>query len=152
MERLKNNYFVLVRLFLMVTFSIYGITEGTRESGVSAWILLLASLYIAVMAFGELVPEKYRFVCVLLGIVVFAVMMLLGEKSFILLGFFSAYELLALFKDLNPKLYFVPIAGIFIPSPIPLLTMLIATSMTAPSELMIIPAVKSPLSFIVAPE
>ncbi|MBR4818602.1 MAG: hypothetical protein IKZ74_00940, partial [Clostridiales bacterium] len=95
----------------------------------SAWILLLASLYIAVMAFGELVPEKYRFVCVLLGIVVFAVMMLLGEKSFILLGFFSAYELLALFKDLNPKLYFVPIAGIFIPSPIPLLTMLIATSM-----------------------
>ena len=129
MERLKNNYFVLVRLFLMVTFSIYGITEGTRESGVSAWILLLASLYIAVMAFGELVPEKYRFVCVLLGIVVFAVMMLLGEKSFILLGFFSAYELLALFKDLNPKLYFVPIAGIFIPSPIPLLTMLIATSM-----------------------
>ena len=127
MERLKNNYFVLVRLFLMVTFSIYGITEKTRESGVSAWILLLASLFIAVMAFGELLPEKYRFISVLLGIVVFAALMFLGEKSFILLGFFSAYELLSLFKNLNPKLYFLPIAGIFIPSPVPILTVLVAT-------------------------
>ena len=127
MERLKNNYFVLVRLFLMVTFSIYGITEKTRESGVSAWILLLASLFIAVMAFGELLPEKYRFISVLLGIGVFAALMFLGEKSFILLGFFSAYELLSLFKNLNPKLYFLPIAGIFIPSPVPILTVLVAT-------------------------
>ena len=127
MEHLKNNYFVLVRLFLMVTFSIYGITEKSRESGVSAWILLLASLFIAVMAFGELLPEEFRFVSVLLGIGVFAVMMALGEKNFILLGFFSAYELLSLFKNLNPKLYFLPIAGIFIPSSVPLLTVLVST-------------------------
>ena len=129
MERLKNNYFVLVRLFLMVTFSIYGITEKTRESGVPAWVLLLASLFIAVMAFGELAPQKYRFIFVLLGIAVFGVLMYLGEKSFILLGFFLAYEILSLFKNLNPKVYFLPIAGIFIPSPVPLLTVLVATVM-----------------------
>ena len=129
MERLKNNYFVLVRLFLMVTFSLYGITEKTRESGVSAWVLLLASLYIAIMAFGELVPQKYRFIFVLLGIAIFGVLMFMGERSFILLGFFSVYELLSLIQNLNPKLYFVPIAGIFIPSPLPLLTVLVATVM-----------------------
>ena len=45
-EFLKETYFTIVRIILVITFSIYGvlgINEGTRKTGVSIEILLLVS-------------------------------------------------------------------------------------------------------------
>ena len=107
---------MLVRIVLMITFSAYGVFERTNESGVSAWMLLLVSLFIAVMCFSMVFKEKTRLVCILLGMALFLALMILGERSFILLGIYALYELLSMFTTLDVRVYLLPILGVFFPS------------------------------------
>ena len=97
MERLKNHYFVLVRLFLMVTFCAYGFVERPENTQVSAWVLFLMAMYLASMCIFEIVPRKYRFILLIMASGFFSALMALGETGFMLLGFVIVYDFLSLF-------------------------------------------------------
>ena len=131
MERLKNHYFVLVRIFLMVACGAYGFVERPEDAQVSAWVLLLVAMYLASMCFFEIVPKKYRFLPLLLAAAFFAVLMALGETGFMLLGFITVYDFLSLFESLDAKIYLIPVAGFLLPGPINIVTRLIAISLTS---------------------
>ena len=63
-EFLKDNYFTLVRIILMIKFSLYGIMfmgDIMTRTGVSVQVLLLVSFYITVTALKELVEKSWRF-------------------------------------------------------------------------------------------
>lgn len=125
MERLKNHYFVLVRLALLLSFCTYGYLVRLDGTEVSVQVLLLVSLYMASMALGEVFPKKYKVFFLIGGAALFAGLMLLGETSFILLGYLTVYEFLSLIEGLDVKIYFLPILGIFVPSPLHPMTQLI---------------------------
>ncbi|MBP5417825.1 MAG: hypothetical protein J6Y58_09940 [Clostridiales bacterium] len=131
MERLKNHYFVLVRLFLMVTFGAYGYVERADGSQVSAWVLLLVAMYLAAMALFEIVPKKYKFICLLFAAGFFAALMVIGETGFMLLGFIIVYDFLSLCENLGARIYLIPIVGFLLPGPVNIVTRLIAVSLTA---------------------
>lgn len=131
MERLKNHYFVLVRIFLMVTFGAYGFVERQDDAQVTAWVLLLVAMYLASMCFFELVPRKLKFIFLAVAACIFTALMVLGESGFMLLGYIIVYDLLSLFESLEARIYLIPVAGFVLPGPINIVTSLIAISLTA---------------------
>ena len=131
LKQLKSHYFVLVRIFLMITFGAYGFVEREKGAQVSAWVLLLVAMYLASMCFFELVPKKYKFLFLILAAGFFAVLMFLGESGFMLLGCIIVYDFLSLFESLGARVYLFPIIGFLIPGPINMVTRLIALSLTA---------------------
>ena len=131
LERLKNHYFVLVRLFLMVTFCAYGFVERPENTQVSAWVLFLMAMYLASMCIFEIVPRKYRFILLIMASGFFSALMALGETGFMLLGFVIVYDFLSLFESLDAKIYLIPVVGFLLPGPINIVTRLIAVSLTA---------------------
>ena len=131
MERLKNHYFVLVRIFLMVAFGAYGFVERPKDGPMTAWTLLLAAMYLASMAIFEIVPKKYKFVCIAVSAGFFAALMVLHETGFMLLGFVVVYDFLSLFERLDARIYLLPVVGFVLPGQVNIVTRLIAVSLTA---------------------
>ena len=132
-EYLKENYFTIVRIILVITFCIYGVVGIFDESsgtGVSLTILLLVSLFIACMAIKETVSEGKKLVFLIMAVILFAALMTVGGSSFILLGYLLAYELLA-FINAKPIWYLIPFAGVFIDTSVGVLNQFIAVVLLA---------------------
>ena len=55
-ERVRDNYFLVVRIALLVALSVYGVMNLLESTGVSFRVLLLVSFYIGIMAVKELIP------------------------------------------------------------------------------------------------
>ena len=49
-ENIRDKNFLLIKLTLLIVFSVYGIMNAVHETGVSVKILLLVSLYIGCLA------------------------------------------------------------------------------------------------------
>ena len=131
---------------MIAGFSVCGFVEiEDYETGVSVLILLLVSFFIAAMslmmlnevtlgtvsqATKSILKNKniQNFCLLLVGGGLFAVLIMLGGKGFILLGFYLIYEALSLFKA-PLFVYFLPLLLAFIPSPVGLLTQLLIISM-----------------------
>ncbi|MBR5348881.1 MAG: hypothetical protein IK125_06575 [Lachnospiraceae bacterium] len=126
-ERLRDNFFIVVRIVIMLVFSLYGFFE--TSTGVSPLILLLVALYFCMMALKELTSDK-RFKILLLGLgaVVFIGILVFGGNAYILMGLYLIYEALALFKA-TLFVYFMPLLLAFVPTPIGFLTQLLVASM-----------------------
>ncbi len=98
----KEKYFTVVRVILMLLFSIYGLFEKT---GVSVMILLLVLLYITVMSLKELTQEKHiRIILMGMAILFWIFLMIYGGSGFILMGVYLWFEFLYLLKA-RPALY-----------------------------------------------
>ncbi len=107
---------------LMVLFCIYGLagsTDDLNDTGVSVKILLLVSLFICLTAVREMM-DRFKIVWLLLGTGVFAFLVAVGGGSFILLGYFLAYEYL---MTLGARLvfYLLPLAAGLIDTPVGIL-------------------------------
>ena len=86
-ERLKNNYFLIVRIIMIAGFSVCGFVEiEDYETGVSVLILLLVSFYIGVMATKELFHGWPKLAMALVGVVLNALLVYFGGREFLLLG------------------------------------------------------------------
>ncbi len=132
-EYLKENYFTIVRIILVITFCIYGVVgifDESSDTGVSLTILLLVSLFIACMAIKETVSEGKKIVFLIIAVILFAALMTVGGSSFILLGYLLAYELLA-FINAKPIWYLIPFAGVFIDTSVGVLNQFIAVVLLA---------------------
>ena len=132
-EYLKENYFTIVRIILVITFCIYGVVgifDESSDTGVSLTILLLVSLFIACMAIKETVSEGKKLVFLIITVILFAALMTAGGSSFILLGFLLAYELLA-YINAKPIWYLIPFAGVFIDTSVGVLNQFIAVVLLA---------------------
>lgn len=102
---LKEKYFLVVRIILMLLFCLYGLLGIKIKSGVSAQILLLISLYISMFSLKEFVEgsdKKQNRVrrLAFLSVAMLSEVLLLrqGGMSFIFLAAFLYYELLICFS------------------------------------------------------
>jgi len=142
-EQLKKNYFMIVRIILMLSFGIGGYLKMDKATtGVSVLILLLIAFFIAAMsllATNEKNPDydntrsdKSKIILgiasLLTGAGLFTAMMLVGGKSFILLGFYLIYEAFIFFK-VPAFFFFLPLGLVFIDTPIGFLAQFLILSM-----------------------
>ena len=142
-EQLKKNYFMIVRIILMLSFGIGGYLKMDKATtGVSVLILLLIAFFIAAMsllATNEKTPEYDNIrsdrsknilgiIALLVGAGLFTAMMLIGGKSFILLGFYLIYEAFIFFK-VPAYCFFLPLGLVFIDTPIGFLAQFLILSM-----------------------
>ncbi|MBR5658374.1 MAG: hypothetical protein IKX10_03120 [Lachnospiraceae bacterium] len=126
-ERLRDNFFTVVRIVIMLVFSLYGFFE--TSTGVSPLILLLVALYFCAMALKELFADKrYKLLFLGLGAVAFVAILVFGGNAYILMGLYLIYESFALFKA-TLFVYFTPLLLAFVPTPIGFLTQLLVASM-----------------------
>ena len=126
-ERLRDNFFTVVRIVIMLVFSLYGFFE--TSTGVSPLILLLVALYFCAMALKEMFSDKrYKLLFLGLGAVAFIAILVFGGKAYILMGLYLIYESFSLFKA-TLFVYFTPLLLAFVPTPIGFLTQLLVASM-----------------------
>ena len=59
-EHIRDKYFLLIKLVLLIVFSIYGIINTADKTGVSVKILLLVSFYIGAIAVKEFMTGYKR--------------------------------------------------------------------------------------------
>ncbi|MBQ9200361.1 MAG: hypothetical protein IJ141_09310 [Lachnospiraceae bacterium] len=128
-ERLKDNYFVFVRILLMLILCVYGIMNMIQTTGVSVWILLLVSFYIGAMTVKEIFDGRGRIYLLLVAILFLCLIIYFGKSTFLMLVFFTVLEVFSLFPKIDFKWYFLPILGSFIESPLGWGTQLVLVAM-----------------------
>ncbi len=108
-EKIRESYFVFIRLTLLVVLSLYGIINEAKATGVSLKILLVVSFYISLMSIKELTSGTKKKIIAFTGIILFFAVFYFAKESFYLLGILSIYEILSLFPKIDYKWYFVPL-------------------------------------------
>ncbi|MDE5777183.1 MAG: hypothetical protein K2I10_01530 [Lachnospiraceae bacterium] len=113
-EQLRDNYFLAVRMGLLLILEIYIVLSRSVLTGASARVFLLLALFVGMMAGEELAEKKKRLLFLAVAALLLLVLIYRVEKEFLLIGIFLCYEVLYCVK---PRLlwYFVPIIGAFIP-------------------------------------
>lgn len=116
-EQFRDNYFLAVRMGLVLVLEIYIVLWQSVLTGASAWVLLLLALFLGAIAAKELVkPQKQVVFLIGAAAVLYFIILLLGNE-FILLGIFLCYEFLTYFK-LKILWYIFPVGMAFIPNEI----------------------------------
>lgn len=129
-NRAKNIFFSAVRIALLLIYTVYCFTRSFSDAGVSYVTLLLASLYVSLMALRETVPGKWAFILPLTGAALLIPILITGGRCFIPLVFLTSLEILSAFKA-GIKWYLILIPLIFIPCPVDTAFRLIVCFITA---------------------
>ena len=79
---LKENYYILVRMILMLIYGMYGLSGNVESAGVPLRILLLLALYISVMTIKELTEAKLKLFCLAVSLVINILLIYTGGSSF----------------------------------------------------------------------
>ena len=123
-KRLKESYFLAVRIVLLLCFSLYGLTYRTEEAEASVTMLLLLALFIGVISLKELFNDWKKGAFLLLGAGFACAILVIGGNAYFLLTYFMAYEGLSFLKerfDVAPFWYFLPLVLTLQPSPMEIL-------------------------------
>ena len=123
-KRLKESYFLAVRIVLLLCFSLYGLTYRTEEAEASVTMLLLLALFIGVISLKELFSDWKKWAFLLLGTALACAILAIGGNAYFLLMYFMAYEALSYLKerfDVPPFWYFLPMILTLQPSPMEVL-------------------------------
>ncbi|MBO6165276.1 MAG: hypothetical protein J6O17_02765 [Eubacterium sp.] len=95
---LKERYFLISRIVIMVLLGLYGIIEMEKATGVSAEILLLISLFVSMICLKEFTEGKKKLIFIAAAAAAYILLLYLGGISFSMLGVFIYYELLLCLK------------------------------------------------------
>lgn len=114
---LKENYYILVRMILMLIYGVYGLMGNVEHAGVPLRILLLLALYISVMTIKELTEGKLGLICLAAALVTNVLLIRFGGGGFIPLGCFLGFEIISFFKG-RAALYFVMYLAVLADSPL----------------------------------
>ncbi|MBR5420473.1 MAG: hypothetical protein IK115_04925 [Lachnospiraceae bacterium] len=99
---LRNNYFIIIRMILMISLCVYAGGSVSEEAEVSVWMLLLTLLYISAVAVKELFEGKAKLVTYIAAFVLWGILMAYGGRAFVLPGVFLGMEV---FLELRVRYY-----------------------------------------------
>ncbi|HKM34518.1 MAG TPA: histidine kinase [Lachnospiraceae bacterium] len=116
-EQLRENYFLAVRMGLLLILEVYIVLAQYVLVGASAKVLLLLALFIGAMAVKELTGKYVKWILLGIAVVLWAVMIVMFGRNFILLGILLCYEVFSYIKP-NMIWYLTPLVMAFIPSEI----------------------------------
>lgn len=114
-EQLRENYFLAVRIGLLLIMEIYIALSQFILIGASARVLLLLALFVGTMTGKELVGRDKKWILFGMSVLLLIVMLAVLGKEFLLLGILLCYEWIS---DVKPGIawYFMPLAIACVPS------------------------------------
>ncbi len=114
-EQLRDNYFLAVRIGLLLILEIYIVLSQSVLTGASAKVLLFLALFVGAIAGKEMVGKSKKILFLAISLLLLFVMTAVIGKEFLLLGIFLCYEILSYVR---PKIlwYFIPLLIAFAPS------------------------------------
>lgn len=95
---LKEKYFLIARIVIMLLLGLYGMDGTDDKTGVSAGILLLVALYISVICLKEFTEGKKELIFIAVAAAAYIALLYFGGISFSLMGIYLYYELLLCLK------------------------------------------------------
>lgn len=125
-EQLRENYFLAVRISLVLVLEIYIVLSQSVLTGASDKMLLLLALFVGVVAGKELVRKEKRWIFFVMALVLFAVIVKILGKEFLLLGIFLFYEGISQLKK-GGLWYLIPFGIACVPSDVGIYTQIIFT-------------------------
>ena len=126
-ERLRENYFLIVRICLLLALEIYIVISKSILTEASGRVLLLLALFVGVISGKELIRDKKKkLALILVAAVLCGIMIYYLGNEFILLAVFVCYEALSLY---HPSLvwYCVPFFATYVSSDIGVYVQLLFT-------------------------
>ncbi|MDE6434926.1 MAG: hypothetical protein K2L07_11945 [Lachnospiraceae bacterium] len=116
-EQLRENYFLAVRIGLLLIMEIYIALSQFILTGASARVLLLLALFVGTMAGKELVRKDRKWILFGISALLLIVMLVVLGKEFLLLFIFLCYEWITHVKP-GILWYFIPLGAACVPSEI----------------------------------
>ena len=113
---IKDNYYIPVRMILMLIFIMYGLTGTFAGTGVSLRVLLLVALFVSLMIIKELASGIWRGVFLIAAAVVNIVLIWQVGDGFMILACFVGFEIISFLKA-GITVYFLMYLAVFAPSP-----------------------------------
>lgn len=107
-EQFQENFFLAVRLLLLLVLEIYIILTHYIVTGASAWMLLLLASFTGAVVLKELTEGKWRFILAGLSCVLCICLVIINRKEFMLLGIYVMFEILSMIKP-GIIWYFLPL-------------------------------------------
>lgn len=125
-EQIRENYFLAVRISLLLILEIYIVLSQSVLTGASYKVLLLLALFVGAMAGKELVGHRKKWLFFAVSAFLWAVMIGVLGNEFLLLGILLGYEMIS---SIRPGLfwYCIPLAFACIPSEMGVYVQLIIT-------------------------
>ncbi|MCM1498189.1 MAG: histidine kinase [Clostridium sp.] len=114
-EQLRENYFLAVRIGLLLVLEIYIVLSQLILEGASARVLLLLALFVGAMTGKELAGKKLRPFFFALSVLLWCIMFMALGREFLLLGIYLCYEGIT-YKKPEMLWYFLPLAIACVPS------------------------------------
>ncbi|MBP5159179.1 MAG: hypothetical protein ILP10_02655 [Lachnospiraceae bacterium] len=118
---LKENYYILVRMALMLIYSMYGLSENVTQTGVPFGLLLLVALYICAMTLKEVFDGMKKLPFLVAALADNVALICVGGNSFVLLACFLGFEIITFFGGKAP-FYFLMYIPILVETPLGNLT------------------------------
>lgn len=114
-EQLRENYFLAVRIGLLLIMEVYIALSQFILIGASARVLLLLALFVGTMTGRELVGRDKKWILFGMSVLLLIVMLAVLGKEFLLLGILLCYEWIS---NVKPGIvwYFMPLAIACVPS------------------------------------
>ncbi len=107
-ENFRKNYFIAVRIALMLIIVIYTIFSCSLLTGASVRVLLLLAFYMGVMSFKELAGKRTRIILSAAAGVLSCLIYSVFGSGTLLLGVLAGYEVITCIKP-KPPWYFAPV-------------------------------------------
>lgn len=125
-EQFRENYFLAVRISLLLILEGYIVLSQSILSGASAGVFLLLALFVGTMAGRELVNGEWKWILFGTSVLLWIVMSITLGKEFLLLGILLCYEAISCIR---PEIlwYFMPLAAACVPSGIGIPVQIILT-------------------------
>ncbi len=113
-ERFRENYFVLLRIALLLILEIYIVLSQSVLPGASVKVLLLLALFTGIIAGKELVEHRFRNLFLGIAGMILIILWFTFGTTFAALGVFLCYEVLT---NLRPQVlwYLVPLGFALVP-------------------------------------
>ena len=114
---LKENYYILVRMLLMLVYGMYGLSGNVGSAGVPLRILLLLALFISAMTIKELAEGKWKLFFLAGALLLNIALFYFGRSCFMPLTCFTCFEIISFLKGKVP-LYFLMYLAVLVDSPL----------------------------------
>lgn len=112
-EQFQENFFLAVRMLLLLVLEIYIILTHYTLAGASAWMLLLLACFTGSVISKELVYGKWRLVFAGVSCILCIFIIIITRNEFLLAGIYVMFEIISMAR---PRLiwYFVPLVPVCI--------------------------------------
>lgn len=107
-EQFQENFFLAIRMLLLLVLEIYIIITHYTLAGASAWMLLLLACFTGAIVSKELTDGRLRLVLAGISCILCVCIIIITRNEFLLIGIYVMFEILSMAK---PGLiwYFMPL-------------------------------------------